>query len=86
MKKAPPKISVILPVYNPGESVRRCLRSLQGQTLSDIEIIFIDDRGSDASMDIIREEAGTHFDPDVAAAFLHAEEEVRRVSEMYHET
>ena len=38
------------------------------------------------AMDIIREEAGTHFDPDVAAAFLHAEEEVRRVSEMYHET
>ena len=57
MKKTPPKISVILPVYNPGESVRRCLRSLQGQTLSDIEIIFIDDRGSDASMDIIREAA-----------------------------
>ena len=38
------------------------------------------------AMDIIREEAGTHFDPDVAAAFLHAEEEVRRVSEMYFET
>ena len=37
------------------------------------------------AMDIIREEAGTHFDPDVAAAFLHAEDEVRRVSEMYFE-
>jgi len=31
------------------------------------------------SMDIIREESGTHFDPLVAGAFLNAEEEVRKV-------
>ena len=31
------------------------------------------------AMDIIREGAGSHFDPSVAAAFLHAEEEVRKV-------
>ena len=32
------------------------------------------------ALDIIREEAGTHFDPLVAQAFLDAEEEVRRVA------
>ena len=31
------------------------------------------------AMDIIREGAGSHFDPNVAGAFLHAESEVRRV-------
>ena len=36
-------------------------------------------------MDIIREESGTHFDPDVVAAFLHEEDEIRRVFEMYFE-
>ena len=33
------------------------------------------------AMDIIREGAGTHFDPLVARAFLNAEDEVRRISE-----
>ena len=31
------------------------------------------------AMDIIREGAGSHFDPSVAAAFEHAEAEVRKV-------
>ena len=35
------------------------------------------------AMDIIREEAGTHFDPDVAQAFLNAEPEVRRIEEEF---
>ena len=35
------------------------------------------------AMDIIREEAGTHFDPEVAQAFLHAEKDVRRVEEEF---
>ena len=37
------------------------------------------------ALDIIREESGTHFDPDVAEAFLHAEEEVRRVAALNFE-
>lgn len=34
------------------------------------------------AFDIIREDAGTHFDPYVARAFLDAEEEVRRVAKL----
>ena len=33
------------------------------------------------ALDIIREGAGSHFDPKIAEAFLHAESEVRRVAE-----
>ncbi len=35
------------------------------------------------AMDIIRKDAGTHFDPLVAEAFLGAEEEVRKVAESF---
>ena len=35
------------------------------------------------AMNIIREEAGTHFDPAVAEAFMNAEAEVRRVEEEF---
>ena len=34
------------------------------------------------ALDIIREEAGNHFDPYVAQAFLDAEDEVRRVAKL----
>ena len=37
----------------------------------------------DKAMDIIREGAGTHFDPLVAKAFLDASDEVRRVCQMH---
>ena len=35
------------------------------------------------AMDIIREGSGSHFDPNVAQAFIHAEDEVRRVMNTY---
>ena len=38
-----PKVSVIIPVWNPGEGIVRCIDSLRGQTLGDIELIFVDD-------------------------------------------
>lgn len=47
------KVSVILPVYNPGEGVIKCIKSLQNQTLKDIEMIFVDDHGTDDSIDKI---------------------------------
>lgn len=52
-----PKISVIVPVYNVQQYIVQCLESLIGQTLHDIEIICVDDRGNDGSMDIVREYA-----------------------------
>ena len=49
-----PRISVILPVWNPGPGIDRCISSLRGQTLQDIEMIFVDDRGTDDAVEKIR--------------------------------
>ena len=49
-----PLISVVIPVWNPGPGILRCIESLRNQTLSDIEMIFIDDCGTDDSMEKVR--------------------------------
>ncbi|MBP3655183.1 MAG: glycosyltransferase family 2 protein [Clostridia bacterium] len=54
---AGPRVSVVLPVYNPGEGIKRCISSLQQQTLAEIEMIFVDDCGTDDAMEIVRRAA-----------------------------
>lgn len=44
-----PSVSVVVPVYNMEEYLDRCVQSLVDQTLSDIEIILVDDGSSDSS-------------------------------------
>ena len=51
-----PKVSVIIPVYNAATFIRTCLKTLFGQTLDQIEYIFIDDASPDDSVFIIRNE------------------------------
>ncbi len=50
-----PKVSVIIPVYNVASYLDKCLDSLCGQTLHDIEIICINDCSTDNSLSILRE-------------------------------
>ena len=50
-----PKVSVIIPVYNTENYLRRCLDSVCSQTLSDIEIICINDCSTDNSFEILKE-------------------------------
>jgi glycosyltransferase involved in cell wall biosynthesis len=52
-----PKVSVIIPVYNTEPYLRRCLDSVCGQTLRDIEIICVNDASPDKSGEILREYA-----------------------------
>jgi len=52
-----PKVSVIIPVYNTEQYLRECLDNVVSQTLSEIEVICIDDGSSDSSVDILREYA-----------------------------
>lgn len=54
MSKAP-AISVLVPIYNVETYLRQCLESLTGQTLSNLEIICIDDGSTDGSAAIIQE-------------------------------
>lgn len=49
-----PKVTIVIPVWNPGPGIKRCIESLKSQTLEDIEMIFVDDCGTDDSMDKVR--------------------------------
>lgn len=43
-----PKVSIIVPIYKvPEQYMRKCVESLQQQSLSDIEIILVDDGSPD---------------------------------------
>ncbi|MDY2699362.1 MAG: glycosyltransferase family 2 protein [Lachnospiraceae bacterium] len=44
-----PKLSVIVPVYNVEEYLKRCIESIQKQTLHELEIILINDGSTDES-------------------------------------
>lgn len=50
-------ISIIIPVYNVQDYIARCLDSCINQSFSDIEILVVDDCGSDDSVQIAREYA-----------------------------
>ena len=50
-----PSISIIVPVYNVGPYIERCLRSVMGQTYGGpLECLLIDDCGTDNSMEVAR--------------------------------
>ena len=38
-----PKVSIIVPVYNVEKFIGRCIESIQKQTLTDWELILVDD-------------------------------------------
>lgn len=52
-----PKISIIIPVYNQGNFLNRCLDSVANQTLNEIEIICVNDGSTDNSSEILEEYA-----------------------------
>lgn len=54
---APPKISVIVPVYGVEREIRECIESIQKQTLKELEIITVNDCSPDSSQAIIDEMA-----------------------------
>ena len=54
-----PKVSVVIPVYNTEEYLRECIESLRTQTLSEIEIIIVDDGSKEECARICDEIAET---------------------------
>lgn len=54
------KVSVIIPVYNTGKYLEECLECMVNQTLSDIEIICVNDGSSDDSEEILERYVRKH--------------------------
>lgn len=52
-----PKVSVIIPVYNTEEYLQEALDSILNQTLTEIEIICINDGSTDKSLEILKDNA-----------------------------
>ena len=48
------KISVIIPIFNTRKFLNKCLDSLLNQSLTDIEIICVDDGSTDNSLKILK--------------------------------
>ena len=55
MVKENPTVSVIIPVYNVEQYLRKCLDSVINQTFKDIEIIIVNDCSPDNSLQMIKE-------------------------------
>ena len=49
------KVSVIIPIYNPGESIINSLNSVISQNLKEMEIICINDGSTDNSQNFLEE-------------------------------
>lgn len=49
------KVSIIVPVYNAEKYIKECFHSIINQTYKNLEILFIDDCGTDNSSSILEE-------------------------------
>lgn len=50
-------VSVVVPIYNAGETLEACLESIEAQTHRELEIICVNDGSTDASARIVRDHA-----------------------------
>src|SRR5689334_21674594 len=48
-----PLVSVVIPAYNAGSTIKATIISVLNQTLSDIEVLVIDDGSTDNTADIV---------------------------------
>ena len=53
MDKPVPLISIIVPVYQVEPYIEKCFSSIDNQTFQDYECLFVDDCGTDRSMEIL---------------------------------
>ena len=49
MTTSTPKISIIVPVYNTEKYLAQCIESILNQSMSDFELLLIDDGSKDSS-------------------------------------
>ncbi len=56
-----PQLSIIIPLFNSCDFISRALQSCINQTLKDVEILIIDDKSKDNSLNIVLEFAKKEF-------------------------
>jgi glycosyltransferase involved in cell wall biosynthesis len=56
----PGLVSVVIPNFNKAEYLIECIDSIINQTYSNIELVFIDDQSTDASMDTLLQHLGSN--------------------------
>ena len=49
------KVSIVIPIYNVSVYIENCLESVRRQIYQDLEVILVDDCGTDNSMEIVQE-------------------------------
>ncbi len=75
----PPKVSIIIPMYNTAEYVREALTSIMEQTLKEIEILVVNDGSTDQGADIVRELS----EKDPRVQLIHQENQGQSVARNY---
>lgn len=53
MKNNNPQVSVIVPVFNTGKYLKKCIKSILTQRINNLEIIIVNDCSTDKSLEII---------------------------------
>ena len=59
MNETPPRVSIVVPLYNKATTIARTLDSITAQTFADFETIVVDDGSTDGGASIVEE----HGDP-----------------------
>lgn len=54
------KVSLIIPVYNVRDYLRKCLDSVAAQTYRDLEVVIVNDGSTDDSLEIVLEYTAKH--------------------------
>ena len=61
------KLSIVIPVYNEVATIRAIIDAVEGSPVADKEIIVVDDRSTDGTIDVLRAE----IEPRVDAVLYH---------------
>lgn len=49
------KVSIIIPIYNAEKYIEKCLKSIENQSLKDIQVVLVNDGSTDKTEKIIDE-------------------------------
>ena len=72
-----PLVSIVIPVFNVENYIKECLDSVIAQTYSNIEILCVDDCGTDHSIEIVK---GYAQKDDRIIILKHNENQIGRAS------